>query len=125
VYVRGTGDDLLIIGVYVDDLVMVGANQAEVVNFKGDMARLFNMSDLEPLHYYLGIEVHQLYDCHVVPEYLCRQDHREGWALGVQSMRYSNGAMPEIEQGKLKSSGGQDHVPHHHQEPEVFGSHTP
>jgi hypothetical protein len=59
VYVRGTGDDLLIIGVYVDDLVVVGANQAEVVKFKGEMARLFNMSDLGPLHYYLGIEVRQ------------------------------------------------------------------
>jgi hypothetical protein len=59
VYVRGTGGDLLIVGVYVDDLVVVGANQAEVVKFKGEMARLFNMSDLRPLHYYLGIEVCQ------------------------------------------------------------------
>jgi hypothetical protein len=59
VYVRGTSDDLLIVGVYVDDLVVVGANQAEVVKFKGEMARLFNMSDLGPLHYYLEIEVRQ------------------------------------------------------------------
>jgi hypothetical protein len=57
--VRGTSDDLLIVGVYVDDLVVVGANQAEVVKFKGEMARLFNMSDLGPLHYYLEIEVRQ------------------------------------------------------------------
>jgi hypothetical protein len=55
VYVRGSGSDLLIVGV----LVVVGANQAEVVKFKGEMARLFNMSDLRPLHYYLGIEVCQ------------------------------------------------------------------
>jgi hypothetical protein len=27
--------------------------------FKEEMARLFSMSDLGPLHYYLGIEVHQ------------------------------------------------------------------
>jgi hypothetical protein len=59
VYVRGTGNDLLIVGVYVDDLVVVGANQAEVVKFKGEMARLFNMSDLGLLHYYLAIEVCQ------------------------------------------------------------------
>jgi hypothetical protein len=59
VYVRGTSDDLLIVGVYVDDLVVVGANQAEVVKFKDEMVRLFNMSDLGPLHYYLGIEVSQ------------------------------------------------------------------
>ena len=26
VYVRGTGDDLLLVGVYVDDLIVVGAN---------------------------------------------------------------------------------------------------
>jgi hypothetical protein len=59
VYVQGTGGDLLIVGVYVDDLVVVGANQAEVVKFKGEMVRLFNMRDLRPLHYYLGIEVCQ------------------------------------------------------------------
>jgi hypothetical protein len=57
VYVRGIGSDLLIVGVYVDDLVVVGANQAEVIKFKGEMVRLFNMSDLGPLHYYLGKSV--------------------------------------------------------------------
>lgn len=58
-YVRGAGDNLLLVGVYVDDLVVVGANQTEVNRFKEEMARLFNMSDLGPLHYYMGIEVRQ------------------------------------------------------------------
>jgi hypothetical protein len=59
VYVRGSGGNLLLVGVYVDDLVMVGANQVQVDRFKAEMARLFSMSDLGPLHYYLGIEVRQ------------------------------------------------------------------
>jgi hypothetical protein len=59
VYVRGSGSSLLIVGVYVDDLVIVGAQQQEVNSFKAEMQKLFNMSDLGALSYYLGIEVAQ------------------------------------------------------------------
>ena len=59
VYVRGSGGNLLLVGVYVDDLVVVGADPTEVDRFKKEMARLFSMSDLGSLHYYLGIEVRQ------------------------------------------------------------------
>jgi hypothetical protein len=59
VYVRGSGSSLLIVGVYVDDLVIVGAQQQEVNIFKAEMKELFNMSDLGALSYYLGIEVAQ------------------------------------------------------------------
>jgi hypothetical protein len=46
------------VGVYVDDLVIVGTKDAEVVAFKEEMKVTFQMSDLGPLSY-LGIEVHQ------------------------------------------------------------------
>jgi hypothetical protein len=59
VYVRGSGSSLLIVGVYVDDLVIVSAQQLEVNSFKAEMKKLFNMSDLGTLSYYLGIEVAQ------------------------------------------------------------------
>ena len=37
VYARGSGDQLLLVGIYVDDLVIVGAKQDEVMKFKAEM----------------------------------------------------------------------------------------
>ena len=59
VYSRGTANTLLIVGIYVDDLVIAGAEPEEVQRFKGEMHRLFSMSDLGLLRYYLGLEVNQ------------------------------------------------------------------
>ena len=42
-----------------DDLVIAGAEQQEVHRFKEEMKRLFSMSDLGLLRYYLGLEVKQ------------------------------------------------------------------
>ena len=42
-----------------DDLIITGASPADVGAFKEDMRRLFRMSDLGLLSYYLGIEVKQ------------------------------------------------------------------
>ena len=57
VYRRGSGTSLLIVGVYVDDLVITGADTAEIISFKQQMIGMFRMSDLGMLSYYLGIEV--------------------------------------------------------------------
>jgi hypothetical protein len=47
------------VGVYIDDLVITGTKDAEVVAFKEEMKATFQMSDMGPLYFYLGIEVHQ------------------------------------------------------------------
>ncbi|KAK3137468.1 hypothetical protein QOZ80_5BG0452680 [Eleusine coracana subsp. coracana] len=59
IYRRGNGGNALLVGVYVDDLVITGTKDAEVAAFKEDMKATFQMSDLGPLSFYLGIEVHQ------------------------------------------------------------------
>jgi len=59
VYRRGKGGNALLVGVYVDDLVITGAKEAEVESFKEEMKATFQMSDLGLLSFYLGIEVHQ------------------------------------------------------------------
>jgi hypothetical protein len=46
-------------GVYVDDLIVIGGSSTEISNFKKQMQGQFKMSDLGPLSFYLGIEVHQ------------------------------------------------------------------
>ena len=59
VYLRGTGARRLVVGVYVDDLIIAGGNQVNIDTFKDQMKATFKMSDLGLLHYYLGLEVSQ------------------------------------------------------------------
>ena len=50
---------LLLVCVYVDDLLVTGSSLSSIMEFKREMARKFEMSDLGRLTYYLGIEVRQ------------------------------------------------------------------
>jgi hypothetical protein len=58
-YRRSHDDDILLVGVYVDNLVITGSSLAAVEEFKEEMKRVFVMSDLGLLPFYLGIEVRQ------------------------------------------------------------------
>jgi hypothetical protein len=58
-YVRGVDNKRLLVGVYVDDLIIIGGSNNEISSFKRQMQAEFRMSDLGPLSFYLGIEVHQ------------------------------------------------------------------
>jgi hypothetical protein len=49
----------LVVGVYVNDLIILGKSIDEASSFKTEMKEIFRMSDLGPLSYYLGIEVKQ------------------------------------------------------------------
>jgi hypothetical protein len=59
VYRWGNGGNVLQVGVYIDDLVITGTKDAEVVAFKEEMKATFQMSDRGPLSFYLGIDMHQ------------------------------------------------------------------
>jgi len=59
VYTRSRAGRRLIVGVYVDDLIITGASEDDIVAFKQEMKMKFQMSDLGLLSYYLGIEVKQ------------------------------------------------------------------
>jgi hypothetical protein len=59
VYRWGKRGNALLVGVYVDDLVITGTKEEEIEAFKAEMKATFHMSDLGPLSFYLGIEVHQ------------------------------------------------------------------
>jgi hypothetical protein len=58
-YARGLGNTKLLVGVYVDDLVVMGECSRQINEFKKQMQAEFKMTDLGPLSFYLGIEVHQ------------------------------------------------------------------
>ena len=56
-YTWQRGKEELVVGVYVDDLIVTGARVEDIDSFKREMAARFRMSDLGALSYYLGIEV--------------------------------------------------------------------
>ena len=58
-YLKRSFDTILIVGVYVDDLIVTGSSLAVIKDFKAEMARAFDMSNLGSLSSYLGIEVKQ------------------------------------------------------------------
>jgi hypothetical protein len=59
VYTRGKDKERLLLGVYVDDLILTGASSETIEQFKAKMSTKFSMSDLGLLKLYLGIEVKQ------------------------------------------------------------------
>ena len=59
VYTKRCEEEVLIIGVYVDDLLITGTTVKAIQNFKEQMNKEFDMSDLGKLSHYLGIEVNQ------------------------------------------------------------------
>jgi hypothetical protein len=62
IYTRKIGQNQLIVGVYVDDLVITGVDSVDIRKFKEEMSAAFKMSDLGILRYCLGIEVNQTLD---------------------------------------------------------------
>ena len=46
-------------GMFVDDLVITGANNVDLDTLKAEMQATFKMCDLGLLHYYLSLEVSQ------------------------------------------------------------------
>jgi hypothetical protein len=59
IYVRQNGNVQLVVGVYVNDLIITGSDRDNIRSFKEEMAAVFKMSDLGLLHYYLSIEMKQ------------------------------------------------------------------
>ena len=59
VYFKRSGTSRLIIGVYVDNLIITGTENHQIEDFKAQMKNKFEMSNLGLLTSYLGIEVTQ------------------------------------------------------------------
>ncbi|MCO5547345.1 hypothetical protein L7F22_000794 [Adiantum nelumboides] len=56
-YVRKTENGIVIICIYVDDLIIGGDNEGEIMHVKSLLKKEFDMKDLGELRYFLGIEI--------------------------------------------------------------------
>ena len=98
VYRRGSGEDLLLVGVYIDDLIITDTDGRGVEDFKAAMKDRFKMSDLSLLCFYLGVEVHQ--DAKGIT--LCQSNYAQR-ILELGNMQGCNPAATPMEE-KLKLS---------------------
>jgi hypothetical protein len=55
-YFLMVGSKVLILELYVDDLILTGAERL-IAGCKLDLASEFEMKDIRPMHYFLGLEV--------------------------------------------------------------------
>ena len=57
VYYKKVMQERVIIGVYIDDMIITGPNSCKIKKFKESMKQVFEMTDLGLLSSYLGIEI--------------------------------------------------------------------
>jgi hypothetical protein len=56
-FYRHKGSCITILAVYVDDIVITGDDVEEIKSLKKKLERAFEVKDLGPLRYFLGIEI--------------------------------------------------------------------
>ena len=54
-----SSEELLILGIYVDDIVIAGESEKKIAEVKSALAKRFQVKDMGELHYFLGVSVKQ------------------------------------------------------------------
>jgi hypothetical protein len=73
-YARGNSDTRLLVGAYVDDLIIIRGCTKVINTFKAQMMAQFKMSGMDTLSFCLGIEVHQKRGVITHPGSICSKD---------------------------------------------------
>ena len=58
-YIRTSNYDCIVVSLYMDDLFVTGNNLNMIDKFKAEMMKVFEMTDLGEMSYFLGVEVQQ------------------------------------------------------------------
>ncbi|GMI80440.1 cysteine-rich RLK (RECEPTOR-like protein kinase) 8 [Hibiscus trionum] len=61
-FIKGFGDDLIALLVYVDDVVLAGKHLDSLLNVQNFLKEHFKLKELGPLKYFLGFEISQSQD---------------------------------------------------------------
>jgi hypothetical protein len=128
VYTRGSGADCLLLGVYVDDLIITGAFTTTIGVFKEEMMSIFKMSDLGLLSYYLGIEVIQQPGCILLCQaaYVDKLLEKAGLdSCNPAAVPMEQRAEVEAEQAGRRCSDGRHALPQHRRKSVVSRAHAP
>lgn len=58
-FTKCSGDSVIVVAVYVDDILLAGTDTVEMLALRSFLDSQFKIKDLGPVHYFLGLEVHQ------------------------------------------------------------------
>lgn len=71
---KATRGNVLLVCIYVDDLIYMGSSIVMIEEFKKSMNKVFDMSDLGLMSYFLGLEVKQDQNgIHICQKKICRR----------------------------------------------------
>ncbi|MCO5559659.1 hypothetical protein L7F22_013260 [Adiantum nelumboides] len=56
-FLKHVDGEIVVIVIYVDDLILTGSHDEQILDVKNSLLREFNMKDLGELRYFLGIEI--------------------------------------------------------------------
>jgi hypothetical protein len=101
VHTRSKDGARLLLGVYVDDMIITGTSAVAIGEFKQEMTSLFKMSDLGLLSYYLGIEVVQQPGCIKI----CQAAYADKLLDRMGMSGYNSAAVPMESRLKLSKKG--------------------
>ena len=59
-FVKSTSIDHILLSLYVDGMIIIGNYANGIALLKTELAQYFDMKDLDPLRYFLGIDLHVL-----------------------------------------------------------------
>jgi hypothetical protein len=102
-----TAKEHLIVGVYVDDLIITEVREEDINGFKLEMVACFHMNNLGFLSYYLGIEVKQGRDSNIGTQ----GGFGAKWHGGLQVVHDIDGEAQADKDQNCR--GGQDVPPKH------------
>ncbi|CAL8994803.1 unnamed protein product, partial [Prunus brigantina] len=102
-YTKTQGNsDILIVFLYMDDLIYTENNEEIIQEFKKDMMKTFEMSDLGLMHYFLSIEINQEED----GIFICQKKYIENLLKKFKMHGCKTMATPLITNEKLRKEDG-------------------
>ena len=85
------GTNLIIVSIYVDDLLVTGNEEKLIMEFKVEMLRVFEMTDLGLMSFFLGMEVKQDHGgVFICQKKICNGNTQKISHGGLQKHCYSN-----------------------------------
>lgn len=89
VYVRQRRDELLILYLYVDDMLITWSCKKKIEDFKYDLSKEFEMSELDNISYFLDIEFNKFMTCFLLLLYYIKKIQLIVWQRNCIKKRES------------------------------------
>ncbi|GJU07479.1 putative RNA-directed DNA polymerase [Tanacetum coccineum] len=102
-FIYKNGDTYVAALIYVDDVILVGNDEKWIERTKSHLDKEFSIKDLDPLKYFLGIEVAKTFEGLVLSQYKCTLDILQD--SGLQGCRPSSFPMEpnlKVDKGEEK-----------------------